>query len=126
MSGKHRGGDSGIGTGTHPEKVLPPGGRGAKRSKHKCIYYESATRDCVCMHVGCVGPSNPLCKHYCETIRKPNVLKENALVVDSQFGVGIVTKIYDKDFYVKFENVEGLRCYFIKDIKQIKQKIIYV
>ena len=127
MSGNHRRGDSRIGTAMHTVKVYAPSKESSSRSsKHKCVYYEEATRDCIILRVTCVGPSKALCKNYCEKIVKPHFLKENVLVFDSLLGVGMVMKVSDKTFYVKYEKCDKMRSYFIYEAKRFEGGIIYL
>lgn len=127
MSGKHRRGDSSIGTATHPtQKCFPSNVQTSKRSRYKCVHYERATRDCVISRVGCVGPSNALCRNYCEKIKKSYPLKVNTLVKNDVLGIGLVVRITDGVFYVQFEKSKKLCSYFVRDIKRYENGIIYV
>ncbi|MBR4857716.1 MAG: ParB-like nuclease domain-containing protein [Clostridia bacterium] len=83
-----KGNASGIGTATHPEKhyevFFNPDS--AKKSRYKCIHYELETKDCKKLRIGCVGPSNDMCRFYCESIKpaEPNKAEKTAkpLVAD--------------------------------------------
>ena len=39
-------------------------GSGKKRSRNKCIHYESKSKWCDILKISCVGPSNSICTHY--------------------------------------------------------------
>ena len=62
------GNSSGIGTASHPEehRELWINKKTLQRTRNKCIHYEFQTRFCKRLKVGCVGPSNKLCKYYRE------------------------------------------------------------
>jgi hypothetical protein len=125
---KKRGGtDSNLGTGTHPIKIYPPYNENSpKKLRRKCVYFESATKECVFSRKECVGPSNALCTHYCESLHRPSHLKINTVVQNDVRGVGMVVNVSDTYFRVKFVADSCEKNFLIEDIKKIKGGIIYV
>jgi|GEM_PF-4683396 len=71
---RRRGNESGLGTFSHPEmhREIFIKKDTKQKSRNKCIHYDFETKTCRKLIIGCVGPSNPFCKDYCEETPKAN------------------------------------------------------
>ncbi|WP_024858095.1 hypothetical protein [Ruminococcus albus] len=93
-------------------------GSGVKRSRNKCIHYESESKWCDVLKASCVGPSNDICTHYAtnrEEETETNVKKSNIstsiffkmisideIVLDGKTNIPTLGDVnYEKNFYLK-------------------------
>lgn len=69
----YRGTAGSVGTATHPTRpleIFKNNNKCKRKSKYKCVYYHSLTHDCTKLNIECVGPSNALCKYYCDHLKE--------------------------------------------------------
>lgn len=120
---KYKQNDSSIGTATHIFKYCYKTNdtKTQKRSRYKCIYYIYKTTICKKLNISCVGPSNSLCKNYCEkkSIKKIDV---GTLVNSSQYGIGMIINVHNSVYRVKYNNTNIIRSYWYDEIKKIVLK----
>ena len=111
-----------LGTGSHMEYHYQNNKSAAstRRSRSKCIYYSNKTKLCAKLTIGCVGPSNELCKYYCEHGKRNSVCRQatpshakliNQLVHYKHLGIGIIVAATPEKCTIKFENSSSLQEY---------------
>jgi hypothetical protein len=129
MAKNRKGNSSSIGTATHTIKQYVYGSNpSTRKSRYKCIYYETETRECSVMRILCVGPSNAFCKDYCEKRKRKDSIKISVgdIVFEKNLGIGVIERKLDVTFYVRFVKSNSIRSFFTKEIKKIENNIIYI
>ena len=120
------GNSSALGTCSHPERHFPEKefGTSQRHSRNHCIHYDHSAKWCQCMQVSCVGPSNPLCKHYSEAKPVTNSSRTyvGALVNDPQYGVGMIMSTKKGTCIVKFHKTGKEKHYWLNDVQKMLLK----
>ena len=126
---RYSGNSSSIGTASHVEKRYQhtTSTSGKRRSKYKCVYYDKATQQCKKLRVGCVGPSNILCRDY--RTPQPNISTPQTqlpcvgtAVSSPDLGVGKIICVQDSIYTVQYEDGNKIRKYWLREIKHIVSK----
>ena len=125
---RHSGNNSSLGTGSHLEKHFPTreNSENRRRSRNKCANYDSSAKWCRQLGIGCVGPSNPLCKEYhepiplCKKKTKPHI-HVGQIVNDKKHGVGMILAVQGQICTVRFHinNIER-KC----ELKQARKMLL--
>ena len=127
MGKRHSGNASSLGTGSHLVKIYDrsPSGKTTRRSRTKCIHYCQEIKTCNKLNIGCVGPSNPLCKDYCEKVitqaPRPRIAI-NTIVNSPKYGIGMILDIKTPIYEVKFQKDNITRTLSKKEIKRMLLK----
>ena len=120
---RYKSNNSFLGTAAHIEKkTIKRNKLSTKRSRYKCIYYDFSPRECKKTHCLCVGPSNKLCKYYCEDkkhlLSVNSTSKQGILIEDKKLGVGyIINNSYP--YRVRFINKNIVKSYNEREIKEL-------
>ena len=116
-----------LGTGSHMEYHYQNNKSSAstRRSRYKCKYFNKKTKLCSKLTIGCVGPSNELCKYYCERGKQNSDCRQttpshtkliNQLVHFNRFGVGIIVAATPEKCIIKFKNSSASQEYPTKTV----------
>ena len=117
-----------LGTGSHMEKHYYERRKSEnqRRSRNKCVNYNSRTKWCRQLQIDCVGPSNPLCKNYNESRgkskRKEQEVTVGRLVNANEYGVGMVMDIQKDICTIRFHKNNKECKYWIKEVKNMLLK----